>query len=452
MSLSRRVATSVVDTLKNKGHILVVKGGNEALVRELDALMNAQLTQVSSAVGPRTVVGEVTSTFGDEAIDEAIEEMVGGLAERLMDSDHVEDVFAEDNVIRRDIFRAVRDTLLQIPEPDEAVEEEPAGPISVRLDTLGYVASTVAKRAEPLTLRDALERAALAFEGELKAYDDTGREATFAMPAGDPDVRLELEEAVADELTDLVDMGLVDLPSVERRLEAPRALSSTERAALKPKLDLAMQRAIQRQGFAASCDFVGGVTLVITLTPLSEQDAKSGDLYADAAAREATAVLIEAASATEQPAPSSKRPVLRAPEDRGAEAELVARAAAAGELPAMRRPLADEAIQPDAHADEEATRPVGDGAPASARDAARPSSRAGARATGAPSSRRGAAAATASATPTTAKRASKRAPAKPAAKKKASASEPAPSSRKARTSSRAEPAKPAKRTAARKKT
>jgi hypothetical protein len=448
MSLSRRVATSVVDTLKNKGHILVVKGGNEALVRELDALMNAQLTQVSSAVGPRTVVGEVTSTFGDEAIDEAIEEMVGGLADRLMDSDHVEDVFAEDNVIRRDIFRAVRDTLLQIPEPDEVVEEEPAGPISVRLDTLGYVASTVAKRAEPETLLDALERAALAFEGELKAYDGTGREATFAMPAGDPDVRLELEEAVADELTDLVDMGLVDLPSVERRLEAPRALSSTERAALKPKLDLAMQRAIQRQGFAASWDFVGGVTLVITLTPLSEQDAESGDLYADAAAREATAVLVEAASATEQPAPSSKRPVLRAPEDRGPEAEPVARAAASGELPAMRRPLADEA----SHADEEPRRPAGDGAPASARDAARPSSRAGARAAGAPSSRRGAAAATASATPTTAKRTSKRAPAKPAAKKKASASEPAPSSRKARTSGRAEPAKPAKRTAARKKT
>jgi hypothetical protein len=167
MSLPRRVATSVVETLKTKGHILVVKGGSEALVRELDAMMAEQLTQVSAGVAPRTVVGEVTSTFGDEAIDEAIEEMVGTLADRLMDSDHVEDVFAEDNVIRRDIFRAVRDSLLQGAGVEaEVEEEEEAGPISVRLDTLGYVASTVAKRADSESLKDALERAALAFEGQ----------------------------------------------------------------------------------------------------------------------------------------------------------------------------------------------------------------------------------------------------------------------------------------------
>ncbi|MEJ7730564.1 MAG: hypothetical protein WKG00_15255 [Polyangiaceae bacterium] len=310
MSLPRRVAASVVETLKTKGHILVVKGGSEALVRELDAMMAEQLTKVSAGVAPRTVVGEVTSTFGDEAIDEAIEEMVGTLAERLMDSDHVEDVFAEDNVIRRDIFRAVRDSLLQGAGVEAEVEEEEdaAGPISVRLDTLGYVASTVAKRADTESLKDALERAALAFEGQLENYDNGAREATFAMPAGDPDVRLELEEAVAEELTDLVDMGIVDLPAAERRLPLPRPLPPAERAALKPRLDAALAQAVQRLGFAASWDFLGS-NLVATFTPLSEKDTQIVEERAEVFARSAAEILatVPPAPVEDVAGPSSRR-------------------------------------------------------------------------------------------------------------------------------------------------
>src|SRR5262249_26462172 len=190
-------------------------------------------TVIAPRLTPRTVVGEVTSTFGDDAADEAVEEMVGEVAEALMNSDHVEDVFAEDNVIRRDVFRIVRDALLKVTREPPEEEEEVQGPISVRLETLGYVAATVAKRADEETLRDALERAALAAEGELASYDPGKREASFAVPSGDPDARLEIEEAVADELADLVDMGLVELPTIERKVVLPREIDAAERAALK---------------------------------------------------------------------------------------------------------------------------------------------------------------------------------------------------------------------------
>ena len=107
---------SVVDALKAQGHILVVKGGATALARELEELMAPRLLRIVPRIEPlATVGGEVTSTFGSESLDEEVEGLVDELTAALMDSDHVEDVFAEDNVIRRDIFRALRDGLFRAP-------------------------------------------------------------------------------------------------------------------------------------------------------------------------------------------------------------------------------------------------------------------------------------------------------------------------------------------------
>ena len=103
-NLPRTLSTNVVDALKAQGHILVVKGGAAALARELSDLMAPRLAKIAPRIEPYPVVGgEVTSTFGHESIDDAVEEMVAALTRALMDSEHVEDVFAEDNVIRRDI-------------------------------------------------------------------------------------------------------------------------------------------------------------------------------------------------------------------------------------------------------------------------------------------------------------------------------------------------------------
>jgi hypothetical protein len=169
-NLSRRLATSIVDALKAHGHILVVKGGSTPLARELDEQMASQLDAIVARIVPREAVGgEVTSTFGDEAADEAVEDLIAKLTRWLIESDHVEDVFAEDNVIQRDIFRVVRDTLLRPGELD--LEEDDEQPIRVRLDTLGYVASTVGKRASAPMIREALERAADDVEAQLASYN-----------------------------------------------------------------------------------------------------------------------------------------------------------------------------------------------------------------------------------------------------------------------------------------
>lgn len=291
-SLSRQLAVGVLEALKRDGHILVVKGGSEALMRELETLMADHLARIVPRLAPRTVVGEVTSTFGDETVDEAVEAMVAELGKALMDSDHVEDVFAEDNVIQRDIFRVVRDTLLPAaPELAIDVDDEEIPPISVRLETLGYVAATVAKRADDETLRDALERAALAAEGQLASYDPQSRQAMFTVQTGDPDTRLEIEEAVADELSDLVEMGLVELPTIERHVQLSREVPPSERAPMRPRIDAAAAKTLTIAGCGASWEFADNRSLTLTFTPLSEQDGRDVDQHTALFTREVNTLL-----------------------------------------------------------------------------------------------------------------------------------------------------------------
>ena len=301
-NLSRRLSASVVEALKAHGHILVVKGGATALAREVDELVGPTLVVVEPLLEPRGILaGEPTSTFGNEAIDQTVEELVARVTRALMSSDHVEDVFAEDNVIRRDIFRVVRDGLLQ-PPPDTAAEDYTS--ITVKLDLLGYVAATVSKRADPSTLRQALDRAAVAAEARFAGYVPELREATFRAEDAGSDDRLDLEEAVADELTDLVEQGVVELPTVERRVDLGRALRASEQRALRGRIDGAADATLLASGCHATWDFVDARTVRITFTPLSDQDAGGVDEPTTAFARELFALLPRAAQAAETPAPA----------------------------------------------------------------------------------------------------------------------------------------------------
>jgi hypothetical protein len=315
-NLSRRLSTSVVEALKSHGHILVVKGGAVALARELEELMAPQLARIAPRIERRAIGGEVTSTFGDEAADEAVEELVVEMTRTLMDSDHVEDVFAEDNVIRRDIFRTLRDGLFQA-ELTEEPEDEGEPSVKVRLDTLGYVAATASRLAEPKELRDALERAASMVHARFAAYSPEAREATFRLDGGSDDERLELEEAVDDELTDLVEQGLVDLPTVERRIDMGRAFSPAEQRAAGGPIEAAARATILRTGCVAEWEFADPRTLALTFTPLSDQDARDVDKHVAAFARELAAALGARAPKAEPPprsarggaaAPASARP------------------------------------------------------------------------------------------------------------------------------------------------
>ncbi|XXX82198.1 hypothetical protein WMF30_25910 [Sorangium sp. So ce134] len=290
-NLSRRLSTSIVDALKAHGHILVARGGATALARELEDKMSADIAAIAPRLEPWALVdGEVTTTFGTDEIDDQVEELVASLTSTLMESEHVEDIFTEDNVIKRDVFRVMRDALLG-PRPELGLEDD--GPVQVRLDTLGYVASTVGKRAPAEVLRESLARAAQSAGGKLTSYDPELREATFSLGSSDPDARLEIEEAVADELSDLVEAKVVTLPMMERRFELQRKIDPGARAGLRQRIDALASRMLREGGCAASWELAGDRVLRLRLTPLSEQDALEVDSHMTEFTREIGALLGE---------------------------------------------------------------------------------------------------------------------------------------------------------------
>lgn len=297
-NLSRGLSTIVVDALKAQGHILVVKGGATALAREIGELLAPALAATPSGaaeeVGPRVM-----------------DELAASIARALMSSDHVEDVFAEDQVIRRDVLRALRDGLSAPPRG----EDEAA--VTVKLDTLGYVAATVSRRADPATLQRALDRAAAVSHARFVSFHAESREAVFRVDGGTADERLELEEAVADELADLAEQGVTPLPTIERRIALGRAVESPEQQALAARLDAAAEVTLFRSGCAAEWSFADPRTLRIVFTPLSEQDARDVEAPAAAFAREVAAILGVAASppvaAPPAPEPPPSSPAQESP-------------------------------------------------------------------------------------------------------------------------------------------
>ncbi len=111
---SRQLAQTTLETLKRAGHIVVAPGATEQVLRDLVELIDPVLAVILPKVNRSPIMGEVSSTFGDEATDEAVEELVASMREALLDSDGVEDVFAEDRVIERSIFRTLAETLRAI--------------------------------------------------------------------------------------------------------------------------------------------------------------------------------------------------------------------------------------------------------------------------------------------------------------------------------------------------
>jgi hypothetical protein len=285
------LSTSIVDALKAQGHILVVKGGAASLARELDEIIAPPLAEIEPRLGPRgPLADEPTSTFGDDRVDLAVEEIVAKLARAMMSSDHVEDVFAEDAVIRRDIFRTMRDMLLAPTTPTAGERAT----VVVKLDTLGYVAATVSKEADAATLALALERAAVVAGAQLAAYAAGPREATFRIEGGGDDARLDVEEAVADELADLAELGVVPLPTVERRVALERELTPAGLRALRPRIDAAAEATLLGAGCAVTWEPADARTLRVIFTPLSERDGLGVDAPTAAFTREVAALIAEA--------------------------------------------------------------------------------------------------------------------------------------------------------------
>lgn len=335
-SSSRRLATTIVDALKARGHVLVVKGGATALTRELDELMAEPLAKIEPMLMPIEVVGEVTSTFGDDEIDETIETIVRRLTRKLMDSDHVEDVFAEDRVIRRDIFRTLRDELLVFGTDDP-------GEVRIPLDALGYIPGTVSRRADEATTKAALERAANQASAALLAYDGVAREAVLRLaPEADPDdARRALDEAIADELARLADEGIVELPSIERLLPLPSRLTAAELKTARARIDALLERSFVARGCAVAWDFAepssaGVPRIAVHVTPLSEEEARDIERTMATFAGE-----LEALFAPVTPPLAARKPTKKAPVRAAEEAKPSSRRRMKTDAPASSRRTAD---------------------------------------------------------------------------------------------------------------
>lgn len=266
--LARQLAHSALDALKKAGHIVLAPGGGEQTAREMAQQLEPALPRILAKVVRSPIMGEVSSTFGDEATDELVEELVEELRETVLDSDGVEDVFAEDRAIERVIFLTLRDELRLLGNREADDEAEPP-PISVRLDTLGYVAKAAAREAELPTLRDALDRAAMAVQAELDNFDAEAHTAFFRPGDSDPEKRIEIEAAIEEELSDLVDLGVVELPSELRVVPLP-ALAPEARKGLSRRLDDLAARHLADPLCPGSWDWgAEKTTVVLSFTPLT---------------------------------------------------------------------------------------------------------------------------------------------------------------------------------------
>jgi len=307
--LAQDLAAKIIEVLTQRGHVLLSKGGRPALVRELSDRMNDILTLIVGRMPPPGIVdNEVTSTFGDEKVDDTVEEMVEDVTSSLMDSEQVEDVFSEDAVIRRDVFRVVKETLLSAERPWGDTEE---ADVVVALDSLGYVAGKAAQRAGKVLVESALGRAAKASRAKLLSYEPDTQTATFRAALATPDARLELEEAVADELANLVDEGLVALPTIERRVPLGRSVASDERHSSRARVDIASTRTLLRSGCTATWEYIGDDTLAVSLVPMSDQDGRTVDAHVESFAREVYGIFNRGRTSAEQPAAPELDPWLR---------------------------------------------------------------------------------------------------------------------------------------------
>jgi hypothetical protein len=276
-TLQRVLADSVLDALRSRDHVVVAPASDDALRNEVEAIIAPALGSITPHLGDNSVTNEKSTTFGHDIADDAVEAMIERITEQLMESDHVDDIFAEDRVIRRDAFRAVREILLAYIRGDIEIDEEfdTSTGFEVRLDSLGYLISTATRRLDEVLLVDSLERAAASVGGALMSYEASRNTGTFALVGGAEVGRLALEEAIAEEIVGLVGAELVELPGIQQVLEVE--YGSCDQEGFGDGLERAAARTQNHTGCAATCAIVDERTIVATLTPLTEDAAEGAE-------------------------------------------------------------------------------------------------------------------------------------------------------------------------------
>jgi hypothetical protein len=286
--LQRVLASNVLRALQARDHVEISPASTDAITDEMEAViaptvLDLQVVLDRHASSRPTGDGSDALPIDQDPLatdQDAVETMVDRITARLLESDHVDDIHADDRVLRRDAFRAIRKSLLGYMRGDIAVDQShrhEADEFNVLLDGLGYVVASVANSVDADLLAEALERAAAANSGRFCALDVERLVATFELPGGAAVGRLTFEEAVTEELVALVEAELVDLPRVEQVLELDRP------TALSPGFGEAVARAEARlraeTGSAATCTVIDDCTIIATFTPFSQDAAEHADLH-----------------------------------------------------------------------------------------------------------------------------------------------------------------------------
>ena len=281
-TLHRIVADRVVDALTSREHVLISPGAENAFLIELEALIEPTIASVSERLrNEEALYGERTTSFGDERTDDAIEALVKRLTDQLMESDNVEDIFAEDRLIRRDAFRAIANVLNQFRrgEIDVAEEDTEEQTLQIELEQLGYVAATVAQVADPSILEDALKAAGQAIDATFVGCDLEQKQVTFTVQDLAPEATMALEEATTEALIELVDQDAVQLPCIEQVLQVDEQTAQSK--GFSSAIDDAVEQVRQSTSSLVACLLVDECTLLATLTPLTQPDAAQANEHFD---------------------------------------------------------------------------------------------------------------------------------------------------------------------------
>ena len=270
--LERALASGVLDVLLERNHVVLAPTRAAALRDELEAL-------IAPAVMP--LANSARAGGGDKELTDRVAHQ---LADRVLESDHVDDIFASDQTIRRDARRVLDRLLVGYRRGELEVEriegegQDSSQNVTVPLLDLGYVVAEVSKRLEFGMLNDALDRAAATVSARLNSLT-RGRVAVFELqPDADSSNHLALEEAVTEELVALIEAELVELPSLEQVLEL------AEVDCMSPAFGRAIQRSVIRTraeyDCVAHCVSIDDNNVIATLTPQSEHAADhAGDAF-----------------------------------------------------------------------------------------------------------------------------------------------------------------------------
>ncbi len=281
-TLERLLAGRVLEALEAQEHIIVTPGGTDALLDEVAGIIapTAAALKPRRQSPPRTATAAVAHAATDEA-DPTLAAMVDEIAERLMDSDHVDDIFADDRVIRRDAFRAAHDALRRYAEQRVELDDGngSSSTWTARLGDMGYLVSTVVQRAEPSLLVEALQSSAATVGARFLGLDVADCSADFDLNGASANTKLALEEAITERMDALVAAGLVELPCVDQLLKLPRGVRT--RPGFQDALAEVAAQVREHTGCEVAWALIESQTLLATLTPFTDEQADSADEHLD---------------------------------------------------------------------------------------------------------------------------------------------------------------------------